>query len=118
MLKRLKKFGLPAVAFAAMLVLFTPPHADAKVRFGVSIGAPVYTYPVNPYANSYQYPPVAPDYYGYGYPAPVYPGPAYVAPYSSFGFSWGGHDRDHFDHERHERVEHQFREHHEDHPRR
>ena len=34
----LRKLGVPAVALAGMLALFTPSHADARVRFGVGIG--------------------------------------------------------------------------------
>jgi hypothetical protein len=56
----LRKLGVPAVALAGMLALFTPSHADARVRFGVGIG--VAPYPVYPYYGPhYGYP------YGYVY---------------------------------------------------
>ncbi|HLK66278.1 MAG TPA: hypothetical protein VKU19_22745 [Bryobacteraceae bacterium] len=109
----LKKIGLSAV-LAAMLILAVPPQASARVRFGVAIGGPVYTYPVDPYAYPYNY--QAPYAYQgdpYLYPAVpyAYPTPGYVSPSLSFG--WGGHgwDRDH--HEFREDVErgrvHEFR---------
>jgi len=91
----LKKIGLSAIALAAMLILVAPPQASAAVRFGVSIGAPVYTYPGSPYPYSYAYPnnPYAYPYNDYAYPAVpyAYPTPGYVAPYYSYG--WGGHER-------------------------
>ncbi len=86
-----KKLAFPAIASMAMMLLFAPSPASARVRFGVAVGpAPVYAAPPV-YANPYSYP-AYPDYYGY--PAPAYPyaysyGPAYV-PYSGLGFSVGG----------------------------
>ena len=93
----LKKLGVPVIALAAMLTLFTPHAANAKGhwRFGVSVGAPVYGYPY--YSYPY-YAPYDPYYYGpyYGY-TPYYS----PDPYSTFGYYGGwGH------HERHERLEH------------
>ena len=54
----LRKLGVPVVALAGMLALFTPSHADAAVRLGVGIG-------VGPYA-AYPYRYYGP-YYGYSY---------------------------------------------------
>jgi hypothetical protein len=69
----LKKIGLPAVALLVVLIAFSAP-ANAGVRFGVTVGAPVYTYP---YYSSYSYPyPVYNHYYYSAYPYysyPVYP---------------------------------------------
>jgi len=115
----LKKWSIPAIALLAGLVTFAPAPANAKVRFGIGVGvAPVYPAPVAPYGYTYSAP-AYPDYYDYAPPAyapPVYPysygysysAPVYTQPYSSFGFSFGGHRG--WDHERHER--HEFREHH------
>jgi hypothetical protein len=61
----LKKIGLPAIALLGVLA-FAPHQAKAGVRIGVTIGRPVYTYPVAPV-----YPPVE------VVPAPVY-GSGYV----------------------------------------
>ena len=61
-MKVLRKLGIPAAVLAGMLVFFTPSSANARVRFGVQIGGPVYTYPYYP-APYYPYGP----YYGYGY---------------------------------------------------
>ena len=101
----LKKIGLSAIALAAVLFLAAPHQASAAVRFGVSIGAPAYTYPVNPgpYAYGYSTDPYAYPNYDYPYPAVpyAYPTPGSVAPYYSYG--WGGH-------ERHEWQEHEHRE--------
>lgn len=67
----LKKIGLPLMALAGVL-MFAPHQAKAAVRFGVTVGAPVYRYPVYPRV----YPPV------YAAPvAPVYPAPVGVYPY-------------------------------------
>jgi hypothetical protein len=84
----LKKIALPVVALLVMLILSSAP-AQAAVRFGIGIGAPVYTYPAYPvYPAPYPY--VAPNYY-------YAPAPAYIAP--SFGFVWGGgHGHSSFDH--------------------
>jgi hypothetical protein len=82
-----------------MLSVASAP-AKAAVRFGVTIGAPVYTYPAYP---TYPAPYVAPD----SYYAPYYaPAPAYTYPPSiGFGFGW-----DHRDHERMEHRREEFRE--------
>ena len=107
----LKKIGLPMMALAGLLAFATPRPADARIRFGIGIGGPVYTAPVplDPYAYTYPYqdPYYAPQYYN---APPVYSYP-YVAPavpygYGGFGFGWGGHDR-------HERYEHRGGEHYE-----
>jgi hypothetical protein len=62
----LKKLGIPTLALVAMLTLISPPTANARVRFGVTVGSPYYyTYPA-PYPYVYSYP------YYYSYPRPVY----------------------------------------------
>ncbi len=113
MVKRFRKLGLSAAALMAGVVLLAAPHkADAKVHFGVTLGAPVYSAPVAPYG--YDYP--VPDPYAYPAPAYAYPAPAYVAPahYYSYGwnsYGWNGHDGHEWrEHERHE--QHEWREHH------
>lgn len=82
----LKKLGLPMIVLAGMLTLGSPKPADAKVHFGVTLGAPAYPYaycsPYDPYCSPYVYP------YNYGY--------GYSYPYVYGG--WGGHGH----HERHE----------------
>jgi hypothetical protein len=71
----IKKIGLPLIALAAVLAFATPKQADARVRFGVAIGGPVYTAPV-PYAYpNYGYPYYSP------YAAPVAPYDVAPAPY-------------------------------------
>ena len=55
----LKKIGIPAIALLGILAM-APHQAKAGVRFGVYVGAPVYTAPVYPV-----YPPVV------AAPAPV-----------------------------------------------
>jgi hypothetical protein len=57
MKKLLRKVGLPAIALAVMMALFTPISADAAVRFGVGVGvAPVNPYPYYQlYASPYGY---------------------------------------------------------------
>lgn len=43
----LKKLGIPTLALVAMLTLFSPPAANARVRVGVTVGSPYYyTYPL------------------------------------------------------------------------
>jgi hypothetical protein len=81
----IKKIGLPLVALAAMLAFVTPKQADARVRFGVAIGGPVYTAPV-PYAYPY-YGPYNPYYAA---PYPGYAAPAYVGPSVGVGIGVGG----------------------------
>lgn len=112
----LKKIGLPILALAAVMAFAAPQKADARVRFGISVGAPVYVAPAPapaPYYDPYYagdpnyYAPPAVDPYAYGYvaPAPVYTTPYYSAPVFSFGF--GGHRGwEHERHERNERFEH------------
>ncbi len=85
----LKKIGLPMLALAAITAFAAPQAAQAQVRFGVSVGAPVYGYPAYS-APVY----TAPAPYPYGYVAPyAYPyygyAPAYVGPPVGFGFGWG-----------------------------
>jgi hypothetical protein len=105
-----KKIGLSSIALAAMLMLAAPPRASAKVRFGVSVGRPVYSYPVDPYAYNYpynyQYDPYGYQGYNYAYPNTPYVTPYYSAPYYSFGFGWGGNQYGHERHEYRERQEH------------
>ncbi|HWC96881.1 MAG TPA: hypothetical protein VG456_09035 [Candidatus Sulfopaludibacter sp.] len=109
----LKKLGLPVLALGALMAFAAPQKADARVRFGVSIGGPVYTAPAPVYPYGYGYPyqgypnnyvaPAAPYAYGYGYDYP------YATPYYgggvTFGFH-GDHDRDRHDRDHHERSEH------------
>lgn len=96
----LKSLGLPLLALAAMLSFASPKPAEAKVHFGVVVGAPpVYSYqycsPYDPYCSPYTY-----SYpYAYSYPYPYY------QPYVYGGWGWG-----HRNHEFHEH--HEFREHH------
>ena len=90
--KMLKKIGFTTAALFGLLLVGNAKPAKADVRFGVYLGAPAYTYPVDPYAYSNAYP------YPYGYTAPVYRAPSYVAPYS-----YGYRDRDHDRHEWRER---------------
>jgi hypothetical protein len=113
----LKKLGLPIIALAALMAFAAPQKADARVRFGISFGAPVYTapVPVAPYAYGYSYPAyhVDPYAYGNGYVAPAPYVDPYVAPvapyYGGFSLGFGGHryygDHERFEHERHERHE-------------
>jgi hypothetical protein len=81
----IKKIGLPLIALTAALAFATPKQADAAVRFGVSIGAPVYRAPYVPYG----YPAYNP-YYVAPYPAYVAPAPVYVGPSVGVGLGWGG----------------------------
>ena len=86
----LKKIGLPMLALAGLLGFGAPRAAQARVHFGVALGAPVYAAPVAPYAYSYPY--VAPNPYVDPYYAPAYVAPVpYVEPYFSVGVGgWGG----------------------------
>ena len=86
----IKKIGLPLVALTAVLAFATPKQADARVRFGVAIGGPVYTAPV-PYAYPYNpyYAAPYPGYPGYIAPAP-YVGPS-VGVGIGIGGGWGGY---------------------------
>jgi hypothetical protein len=83
----IKKIGLPLVALTAALAFAAPKQADARVRFGVSIGGPVYVGPA-PYVP-YAYPAYNP-YYAAPYPAYVAPAPVYVGPSVGIGYGWGG----------------------------
>jgi hypothetical protein len=85
-MKLLRKLGVPAMALAGVLMLFSPSSANARVRFGVRIGGPypVYTYPYPYYDPYYAYP--------YGY--------TYGGPYATWGYGYHHH---HFN--RHERFE-------------
>lgn len=66
-MKMLRKLGIPAMVLAGMLALFTPSHANAKIRFGVQIGGPAYpVYPYPYYDPYYTYP------YSYSYGPYVY----------------------------------------------
>jgi len=106
-----KQLGITTLALAGLLGFAAPKKADARVRFGVYVGSPAYTYvPPAPAPAPYY----APDYYDNGYAAPAYayPAPAYVQPYYAaptygFGLGFGGHDRDHWRHDEH--FEHGFR---------
>jgi hypothetical protein len=98
----LKKLGIPFVALMGMSMFAAPKTADAKVHFGVAVGAPpVYPYyqycsPYDPYCSPYVYS------YPYGY--------AYPQPYVYGGWGWG--HRGHEWHEHHEFHEHHGGEHH------
>jgi hypothetical protein len=99
-IEMLKKIALPVVALVAMLILASAP-AKAAVRFGITVGPPVYTYPAYPYdpyvyANPYADPYAYPGYYDNYYYAPA---PVYAYPYFSYGYRGG-------DHGRHEMNEH------------
>ena len=83
----IKRIGLPLIALAAVLAFATPKQADARVRFGVSIGGPAYVGPA-PYVP-YGYPAYNP-YYAAPYPAYVAPGPVYVGPSVGVGLGFGG----------------------------
>jgi hypothetical protein len=88
----LKRIGIPVIALAAMLTLFSPHQASAAVRFGVYVGAPLYrAYPPYP---PYAYPYPVPDYYGYpsayAYPTPYY---TYSRPYVYRTWRWRNHER-------------------------
>jgi hypothetical protein len=83
----IKKIGLPLIALTAVLAFAAPKQADARVRFGVSIGAPVYVGPA-PYVP-YGYPAYNP-YYSAPYPAYVAPAPVYVGPSVGVGFGYRG----------------------------
>jgi hypothetical protein len=53
----LKKLGIPTLALVAMLTLFSPPTANARVRVGVTVGSPYYyAYPAYPAPYVYSYP--------------------------------------------------------------
>ena len=95
----LKKIGIPLLALAAAVILVPAPKANAAVRFGISVGRPAYSYPVDPYAYSSPYPN---DYYGY---------PAYQAPI--YGYSYnnrrGYEDHEYLENRRRESREHEWR---------
>jgi hypothetical protein len=88
-----KKIGIPIFAVLAFMVLLAPTHANAGVRFGVTVGPPVYYAP--PYVYSYPYPYYDPYAYGYAYPRYYYRYPYYSGyPYYGGSFYWrGGHER-------------------------
>ena len=100
----MKKIGIPIFAVLALIVLLVPAHAKAGVRFGVTVGPPVYAYP-----PAYAYPYPYPYAYGYPYPSSYY---YYSAPYRYpryySGFYWRG-GRERFEHERREFRERGFR---------
>ena len=100
----LKKIGIPLMALAAMVTLVPTPKANAAVRFGISVGRPAYSYPVDPYAYSSPY---ANDYYGYqGYPS-------YQAPI--YGYSYNNRraveEHEYWQNRRRESREHEWRGH-------
>ena len=81
-MKLLKRLGIPTMALAGMLALFSPSPANARVRFGIGVGvAPYYGYGYAPYCDPYY------GCYPYGY--------TYVAPNWGWGHRW---DRDDFGH--------------------
>jgi hypothetical protein len=66
-----KKLGLGTMGLAAVLALAAPAKARAEVRFGITIGRPVYAAPAAPYAYGYGNPYASPTYGGYyGYATP------------------------------------------------
>jgi hypothetical protein len=82
----LKKIGLPIIALAGIMAFGAPRAAQARVRFGVAIGGPVYAAPAAPYPYPYAYGPYPDPYY-----APAYVAPApYVDPYFAIGVGIGG----------------------------
>jgi len=91
-----KKIGIPIFAVLALMALLSPAQANAGVRFGVTVGPPVYYAP--PYAYSYPYPYYDPYVYGYSYPRYYYRYPYYSSyPYYGSSFYWrGGHERREF----------------------
>lgn len=90
----LKKLGIPFLGLLGMLTFATPKPAEARVRFGVTVGAPpVYPYyqycsPYDPYCSPYTYSP-----YVYGYPY------GYTQPHLfggwGGGWAWGFHGHEH-----------------------
>jgi len=103
----LKRIGFSTALLVAMLLLITPSGANAAVRFGVYLGAPVYTSPY-PYPYPYVHPYRYPRWYDYtyGYPPYPYPYPTYLYPHNDWR-PYGYHGRwTYRDHERHERHEH------------
>jgi len=88
-----KTMGVPIFAVLAFMALLAPAHANAGVRFGITVGPPVYYAP--PYAYSYPYP-YAYDPYAYGYPYRSYYYSAPYRPYYRSGFYWRGHERREF----------------------
>jgi hypothetical protein len=93
----LKQISIAAAILVAVLLL-APSQANAQVRFGVSIGTPVYTYPV--YPNYYYQPYAAYPYYRYPYYSNYYVAPRYYAPYpvyryrEVYKYKHRGHGRD------------------------
>jgi len=97
----LKKIGIPLLTLAAMVVLVPTPKANAEVRFGISVGRPAYSYPVDPYAYSSPYPN---GYYSY----PAYP--SYQAPV--YGYSYNNRrrlEREYLERRRRESRGHEWR---------
>jgi hypothetical protein len=87
-----KTVGLLFIALLGVLVLFSPPPANAQVRFGVAVGAPpVYQYATPPPVYAAPYPPYSDSYYAA--PVPYYPPPVYVAPYYGYGYRGGAYYR-------------------------
>jgi len=80
-----KHLVIPAIALAAILMLFTPVAASAHPHWGVSvgIGGPAWGY----YPYGYYGPWAYPYYNGYG---PYYYG-YYGVPFTTYGY-WHGHD--------------------------
>jgi hypothetical protein len=104
MISVFKKIGLPALALLVVLMAFSAP-ANAGVRFGLYVGAPVYTYP---YYSYYSYPyPVHHRYYStYPYSFSSYPYYSYPAyPTYTYGYRTYVYPR-HWRVHRHERHEH------------
>ena len=99
----LKKIGIPLLTLAAIVILVPAPKASAAVRFGISVGRPAYSYPVDPYAYSSPYPN---DYYGY----PAYP--SYQAPIYGYSYNnrWRHEYRGDMERRRRDSRQHEWRE--------
>jgi hypothetical protein len=77
-LRSMKRAGLCALALAALLAMFGPAPAEARVFVHLGIGGPYYGYPAYPpYAY---YPPPYPYYYPAPPPVVYAPPPAVYAP--------------------------------------
>ena len=78
------KKSIIAAAILAMLLVVAQP-ASAKVRFGVTIGSPGYSYPYGYYPSysypAYPYPSAYPYVYRYPAYARYYVAPRSVSPY-------------------------------------
>jgi hypothetical protein len=109
----LKRFGIPVLVLLALLIVVSPPRANAAVRFGVWVNGPTYgpVYPGYPYVYSDPYPyPYSYYYHSRPYRYNYYSPPVYAYPDRYY---WRGH-REHEwrEHEWREHREHEWRERH------